>query len=72
LAWARRAFVELILPAMSVSFPHASSLSISKTCMKFRSTSVQISYALLHLREIPRFLSTQGARGLLASNLTLI
>jgi hypothetical protein len=72
LAWARRAFDELILPATSVSFPHVSSLSIGKTCMKFRSASVRISYALLHLREIPRFLSTQGARGLLASNLTLI
>jgi hypothetical protein len=45
---------------------------IGKTRMKFRSASVQISYALFHLREIPRFLSTQGARGLLAFNVTLI
>jgi hypothetical protein len=45
---------------------------VGKTRMKFRSASVRISYALLHLREIPRFLSTQGARGLLAFNLTLI
>jgi hypothetical protein len=45
---------------------------IGKTRMKFRSASVQISYALVHLREIPRFLSTQGTRRLLAFNLTLI
>jgi hypothetical protein len=36
--------------------------------MNFRSASVRISYALLHLREIPRFLSTQGARGLLGNS----
>jgi hypothetical protein len=45
---------------------------IGKTRMKFRFASVRISYALLHLREIPRFLSTQGASVLLAFNLTLI
>jgi hypothetical protein len=45
---------------------------IGKTRMKFRSASVRISYALVHLREIPRFLSTLRARGLLAFNLTLI
>jgi hypothetical protein len=47
-------------------------LLIGKIRMKFQSASVRISYALLHLLEIPRFLSTQGARGLLAFNLTLI
>jgi hypothetical protein len=47
-------------------------LLISKTRMKFRSASVQLSYALLHLWEIPRFLATQEARGLLGFNLTLI
>jgi hypothetical protein len=45
---------------------------IGKTRMKFKSASVRISYALLHLREIPRFLSNQGARGLLVFNLILI
>jgi hypothetical protein len=47
-------------------------LLIGKSCMKFQSTSVRISYALLHLWEIPRFLSTQRTRGLLAFNLTPI
>jgi hypothetical protein len=47
-------------------------LLIGETRMKFRSASVRISYALLYLWEISRFLSTQGARGLLAFNLTLI
>jgi hypothetical protein len=55
-----------------VSSPIIQPLLIGKTRMKFRSASVRISYALLHLREIPRFLSTQGARTLLAFNPTLI
>jgi hypothetical protein len=47
-------------------------LLIGKTRVKFRSASVRISYALLHLREIPRFMSTQGARGLLVFNQILM
>jgi hypothetical protein len=53
----------------SVASPPSSTLPvwcrfvlIGKTRMKFRSASVRISYALLHLREIPRFLSRMSVR----------
>jgi hypothetical protein len=59
-------------PAEEVARGKIEAMLIGKTRMKFRSASVRISYALLHLREIPRFLSTQGARGLVAFNPTLI
>jgi hypothetical protein len=57
-----------ILPCTSLDLHFTYHLLIGKTHMKFRSTTVQNSYALLHVREVPRFLSTQGAKRLLAFN----